>query len=63
MSQAVTIRKVSLEQLSNFLAALEKNESPIRVTKMSIDTSAADRQQLRQVKLTVSTYRNEEVEL
>lgn len=63
VSQAVTIRKVSLEALANFLAALEKNESPIRVTKMSIDTSAADRQQLRQVKLTVSTYRNEEVEL
>ncbi|MEZ4467513.1 MAG: type II secretion system protein GspM [bacterium] len=62
-SQTVTIRRVSLEQLTRFLAALESRQEPIKVTQLKIDTLSSDRQVLRQVQLTVSTYRNEEVDL
>lgn len=63
VSQTVTLRKVSLEQLANFLALLEKKREPIRVTDLNIQTLSSDPQVLRVVKVTVSTYRNEEVRL
>ncbi|MCA9524942.1 MAG: hypothetical protein KC549_01435 [Myxococcales bacterium] len=62
-SQTVTMRRISLEQLTRFLAALESRQEPIKVTQLKIDTLSSDRQVLRQVQLTVSTYRNEEVDL
>lgn len=62
-SQTVTIRRVSLDQLTRFMSALEGRSEPIRVTQLNIQTLTSDRQVLRQVKMTVSTYRNEEVEL
>lgn len=63
VSTTVTLRRCSLEQLSNFLAALQKRPEPIRVTDLDISTLTSDRQQLRVVKVKVSTYRNEEVKL
>lgn len=62
-SQTVTIRRVSLEQLTRFMSALEGRSEPIRITQLNIQTLTSDRQVLRQVQMTVSTYRNEEVEL
>ena len=62
-SQRVTIRRISLEQLSNFMAALENRKEPVKVTGLVIDTLNSDRQVLRRVQLTVSTYRYEEVEI
>lgn len=63
VSQTVTLRRLSLEQLANLLAALEKRREPIKVTELNVQTFTADRQVLRMVKVTVSTYRNEEVRL
>jgi len=63
VSETATMRRISLEQLTNFLAALERNKNPIRVTDLNISTLTSDRQILRVVKVTVSTYRNEEVKL
>ena len=62
-SQRVTIRRISLEQLSNFMAALENRKEPVKITGLVIDTLNSDRQVLRRVQLTVSTYRYEEVEI
>ncbi len=61
-SQTVTIRRISLDQLSRFLQAIESRREPIKVTRLNAQTLTADRQVLREVRLTVSTYRNEEVE-
>lgn len=63
VSQTVTMRRISLEQLSNFLAALQRRPEPIRVTDLNVSTLTSDRQVLRVVKVKVSTYRNEEVKL
>lgn len=63
VSQTVTMRRISLEQLSNFLAALQKRPEPVRVTDLNVSTLTSDRQVLRVVKVKVSTYRNEEVKL
>lgn len=61
-SQTVTLKKISLEQLSKFMRALEQQSAPVRITKLSVDTSLSNRQELRDVKLTAATYRMEEVE-
>ncbi len=63
VSQTVTMRRISLEQLSNFLAALQRRPEPVRVTDLNVSTLTSDRQVLRVVKVKVSTYRNEEVKL
>lgn len=63
VSQTVTMRRLSLEQLANFLAAMQKRDEPIRVTDLDVAVSAGNRQELRTVKVTVATYRNEEVKL
>jgi len=62
-SQTVTIRRVKLDELTSFISALESRQEPIKVTQLKVETLASDRQMLRQVQLTVSTYRNEEVDL
>ncbi len=62
-SQTVTIRRISLDQLANFLAAIESRSEPVLSTRLTIDTLNSDRQVLRNIRLTVATYRNEEVQL
>ena len=62
-SQTVTIRRISLAQLANFLAAIESRSEPVLSTRLTIDTLNSDRQVLRNIRLTVATYRNEEVQL
>lgn len=62
-SQTVTIRRISLKQLGEFLHNLEKRREPVKVTRLNVRTSSSDRQVLREVRMTVATYRNEEVAL
>jgi hypothetical protein len=59
-TQSVTIKNLSAEQLASFLEKLENNRYPIRITQLNISTSNTDRQILREVQVTVATYRNEE---
>ncbi|MSP71617.1 MAG: hypothetical protein EXR76_05455 [Myxococcales bacterium] len=61
-SQTVTLAALSLDQLTKFLAGLEGRPEPVKVTRLNISTQQSDRQQLREVKLTVATYRLEEAE-
>ena len=61
-SQTVTIRHISLDQLSRFLQALESRREPVKITQLNVNTLSSDRQVLREVRMTVSTYRNEEVQ-
>ncbi|MCA9546360.1 MAG: type II secretion system protein M [Myxococcales bacterium] len=61
-SQTVTIRRVSLEQLATFLSRLEGRREPVKVTQLNVAAQSSDRQVLREVRMTVATYRNEEVE-
>jgi Tfp pilus assembly protein PilO len=58
-TQNVTIRKVNLKQLAAFLQDLERQSAPIRVTSLEVRPSTSDRQELRLVKLSVSTYKRE----
>lgn len=60
-SQTVTIRRISLKQLTSFMAALEGRREPVKVTRLSVHTLSSDRQMLREVRMTVATYRNKEV--
>jgi uncharacterized protein YoxC len=60
-TQSVTIKNISLEQLSKFLEKLESNRFPVRVTQLNVNVSSSDRQVLKEIQLTVATYRNEEV--
>ncbi len=62
-TQTVTIRDITLKQLAGFLSALEGRREPVRVTLLNISVKSSDRQKLREVRLTVATYRNEEVEI
>ena len=56
-TQEVTIRSVSLKQLSAFLEKLENQPSPVRVLSLEVSTSYKDRQVLRLVKTVVATYK------
>jgi hypothetical protein len=58
-TQNVTIRNVKLKQLAAFLQELERQSSPIRVTSLEVRPLTSDRQTLRLVKLSVSTYKRE----
>ncbi len=62
-TQTVSIRQVTLKELAGFLSALEGRREPVRSRLLSITTSGQDRQKLREVRLTIATYRNEEVEM
>jgi len=55
--QTVTIRKTSLEKLAKLIDELEQHKDPIRITELEINTSTSDRQELRTVRLTASTYK------
>lgn len=59
-SQTVTIRKVSLDQLAQFMASLEGRAEPVKITQLNVNTLQSDRQLLREVRMTVATYRKEE---
>ena len=56
-TQEVTIRSISLKQLSTFLEKLENQPSPVRVLSLEVSTSYKDRQVLRLVKTVVATYK------
>lgn len=58
-TQEVTIRSAKLDQLSRFLEKLEAEESPVRVTSLSWRASTQDRQELRFIKVSVTTYKSE----
>lgn len=58
-SQQVTIRSVTLKQLAAFLQALEADAAPVRVTSLEVKPSTSDRQDLREVRLGVTTYKRE----
>ena len=57
--QEVSLSPTSLELLSQFLERLESERSPVRVTSLSFKTFTQDRQELRQIKLEVTTYKSE----
>lgn len=61
-SQTVRIRKVTVEQLAKFMAALESRREPVKVTRLQTTTLPSDRQLLREVRMTVATYRKAEME-
>lgn len=58
-TQNVTIQNVTLKQLAAFLQDLERQSAPIRVTSLEVRPLTSDRQTLRLVKLSVSTYKRE----
>lgn len=61
-SQTVTIHNLSVDQLSRFMAAMEARSEPVKVTRLNIQTQQSDRTKLREVRMTVATYRMEEAE-
>ena len=58
-TQEVSLGPTSLELLSQFLERLESERSPVRVTSLSFKTFTQDRQELRGIKLNVTTYKSE----
>ena len=61
-SQTVTLHNLSVDQLSKFMASLESRAEPVKVTRLSVQTQFSDRTKLREVRMTVATYRMEEGE-
>lgn len=61
-SQTVTIHNVTLDQLARFMAAMEGRAEPVKVTRLNVQTQQSDRTKLREVRMTVATYRMEEAE-
>ncbi|GEM_PF-1423298 len=61
-SQTVTLHNLSVDQLSKFMASLEGRQEPVKVTRISVQTQFSDRSKLREVRMTVATYRMEEGE-
>ena len=58
-TQQVRIKPTGLKELSIFLSALEKERVPVRVTRIDIRPSRADRQKLSSINLSVTTYKKE----
>jgi hypothetical protein len=58
-TQEVSLGPTSLDLLSQFLEKLESERSPVRVTSLSFRTFTQDRQELRTIKLNVTTYKSE----
>ena len=61
-SQTVTIHNLTVDQLARFMAAMEARAEPVKVTRLNIQTQQSDRTKLREVRMTVATYRMEEAE-
>jgi hypothetical protein len=61
-SQTVTIHNLTLDQLARFMSAMESRSEPVKVTRLNIQTQQNDRTKLREVRMTVATYRMEEAE-
>ena len=61
-SQTVTVHNLSLDQLARFMAAMEARPEPVKVTRLNVQTQQSDRTKLREVRMTVATYRMEEAE-
>ena len=62
-SQRVTLKRISLDQLANFMAELERRKEPIKTTELTVSTLSSDRQVLREAIIKVATYRYKEVEV
>ena len=62
-SQRVTLKRISLDQLANFMAELERRKEPIQTTELTVSTLSSDRQVLREAIIKVATYRYKEVEV
>lgn len=62
-SQKVTLKRISLDQLANFMAELERRPQPIQTTELTVSTLSSDRQVLREAIIKVATYRYKEVEV
>lgn len=62
-SQKVTLKRISLDQLANFMAELERRKEPIQTTELTVSTLSSDRQVLREAIIKVATYRYKEVEV
>lgn len=62
-SQRVTLKRISLDQLANFMAELERRKEPIQTTELTVSTLSSDRQVLREAVIKVATYRYKEVEI
>ena len=58
-TQQVRLKPTGLKELSIFLSALEKERVPVRVTRIDIRPSRADRQKLNTINLSVTTYKKE----
>lgn len=58
-TQEVSLGPTSLESLAQFLEKLESERSPVRVTSLSFRPFTQDRQELRAIKLNVTTYKSE----
>jgi hypothetical protein len=44
------------------MSAMESRSEPVKVTRLNIQTQQNDRTKLREVRMTVATYRMEEAE-
>ena len=58
-TQDVTIRTISLDQLSKFLQNLERERVPVKVTALEVKPSTQNRQDLKYIRLSVTTYKKE----
>ena len=58
-TQDVTIRTISLDQLSKFLQNLERERVPVKVTALEVKPSTQNRQELKYIRLSVTTYKKE----
>jgi hypothetical protein len=58
-TQDVTIRTISLDQLAKFLQNLERERVPVKVTALEVKPSTQNRQELKYIRLSVTTYKKE----
>ena len=58
-TQQVRLKTTGLKELVAFLTALENERVPVRVTDIDIRPSTQDRQELRSIRLSVTTYKKE----
>ena len=62
-AQSITIRRKSLDQLTSFMSNLENRAEPVRITRLTVSTLSSKREILREIRMTVATYRYVEVDI
>jgi hypothetical protein len=62
-AQSITIRRKSLDQLTSFMSNLENRPEPVRITRLTVSTLSSQREILREIRMTVATYRYVEVDI